>query len=282
MVFTLILTFSIITGFTQILSSLSDLKYPDPNKRGIGKITKAGWLFYVCAVILSVLPGIQKLAQDDVDEGQRKENAIAQDKRDSILRAGYDSSLVEMKRKFDTTTSIVSETLGKYGFKLDSTNKLLIDIKKDSSRAQESPVFGLMADEGIVIVDSGQSFYKLKITFRSQDAGSAYFSVKSSFVVMDKFGFFHYSPNPGGVPLIAFETRIPKNSVTYSFTTIDTPSNDISLFLWIRGTYKRIDGSGNYPIDKVYEFDFSGVRKVGWLRGPIKDKIIAFIRQNEK
>ena len=63
---------------------------------------------------------------------KEKENQNFQAIRDSIQKVRYDSSLLVMKIKYDSshnkTVSIITETLGKYGFKLDSTNRSLYRI----------------------------------------------------------------------------------------------------------------------------------------------------------
>jgi hypothetical protein len=254
MVFILILTISIITGFTQILSSLSDLKDSDPNKKGIGKITKAGWLFYVCAIILSILPGIQKLAQDDVDDEQRIKNDLAQDKRDSILRANYDSSLLVMKSKFDTTTAIVSATLGKYGYKLDEANMRLISLGDSVKKGGTDPVLQLTYPpdpQGIILLEKSlEEESKFAINIASIDAGSSRFHIKYSFVLEDSVHLSYYPPDTKD--LIDPQLTIAKDQISRSYHYIPIRDNHILLFIWVRGDYKRVDGTGNFYINNVY------------------------------
>jgi hypothetical protein len=283
--FLLILCVSVISGVAQIISSYYNLKDPDPLVTGLRRITPAGWTFYVCTILLMVMPSIQKAAQDDIDRKVSIEDGIAQDRRDSILRAGYDSSLLVMKSKFDTTTLLVTNTLGKYGYKLDSTNQILISIRDtvkttiiegdDPNLTLSTPPDGI----GIEFVEqspNGLSAFNIRVV--SQDAGSAYFNIRSSFVIQDSEGL-RFSPTDNKLFLEPTE-RLSKETATAKPYFVPLRPNSRLLFIWLRGTYKRLDGSGNFRIDDVYQYNVaSGGNKN--VTGPTRQRIIDLIKEKE-
>ena len=125
-----------------ILASVSSFlvtggKLIDKSQNGLKKLTTQGWrvVLGLGIIILSVL----QYKQNEINLSNKEiETNKKQDQRDISLKANYDSSLIEMKNKFDTTSTktllTVTETLGKYGFLLDSSNQKLIKIIRDSDR----------------------------------------------------------------------------------------------------------------------------------------------------
>ncbi|NOT52122.1 MAG: hypothetical protein HOP10_12690 [Chitinophagaceae bacterium] len=280
--FLLILAISIITAIAQIISTSYDLKAP--LQRGLSRITLAGWFFYICTGILAFMPAIQKAIQDSIDNNKEIEIAKSQEVRDARLRYSYDSSLVEMKKKFDTTTSIVSETLGKYGYKLDSSNKTLINLR-DSVKgiAGGDPILELYMEdfEPIQLVEKlPNNKYKFKISITTHEVGCSNINIRYSFVVSDSFHIYYTkSDNSTPVePTMVFSPIYRLDSYhNFSFEN----SNPSNLFLWINGTYKRLDGTGNFFINQVYAYYFT-TKTVRLIRGETRKSVIAMIKQNEK
>lgn len=119
----------------------------DQSQSNIKKLTKRGRAILLSIVIIS-LTIWQNKNQENNDKAKDDKAQIDQNKRDSIQRAAYDSSvhlmqkdyansIDTMKQKFDTsndrTTTIITETLGKYGYSLDSSNRMLVKGVRDSS-----------------------------------------------------------------------------------------------------------------------------------------------------
>ena len=47
------------TALTQVIVTYYDVKRPDPNVKGLKRITRYGWIAYVCTIIL-LMPKYQK------------------------------------------------------------------------------------------------------------------------------------------------------------------------------------------------------------------------------
>ncbi len=287
MVVIIVLIISIITALAQIASSLSQIWKDDPLIPGNKKITTAGIWFYVFTVILVVLPAIQNAIQNDMDENKEAENKIAQDKRDKNLRKDYDSALIEMKKKFDTTNIIISETLGKYGYKLDSSNKVLVSLK-DSAKTKvilsDDPVLRLSyAEEGMPgialarIIEDGE--YEFRLSIISSDAGSSYFDVSYTLIGSDS-SVMYFTPNVTD-NLLASTDRLGKN-IIISKSVLFKPTYKLhTLFVWLKGSYKRLDGTGNFPIDEVYGF-YLNKNIVRIISGETKKLVLRTIERNGK
>lgn len=282
--FLLILAISIITGIAQIISSSYDLK--NPIKKGLANITIAGWFFYICTFLLSFMPAIQKAVQDSIDSETENKRTIEQEERDNRLRHNYDSSLVEMKKKFDMSSMTISQTLGKYGFKLDSTNLVLVNLK-DSFRAMSgvNPVLMLTnpPDDswGIELVDEKPgNRLKFRINIQSRDAGSSFFNIVYSFVVADSL--FAYYVKPDANFSLDYSRNLPTDQITSSYHTIVFDKTKIEvLFLWVHGSYKRLDGTGNFFVDEVYGYYFKN-KRVMIIKGKTKEGVKSVIRKYEK
>jgi hypothetical protein len=279
--FILILTIGIITAFAQIMASFNELKKPE--KKGIGGITVAGWVFYTCKIVLAVLPAIQKVWQDSIDDDKTHQAAIDQDNRDNSLRKNYDSSLIVMKEKFDTTTSIVSQTLGKYGFKLDSTNQVLINIRDSANRKvfmSDDPVITIATEPTGIVYNrkSSDSTDVFNVFIQSMDAGSSYFNIKSSMVICDSMAYFY--PRSGIVDILEYNRRIAKDAIIQLWMTVPIIRKPYWLFIWLRGTYKRLDGTGIFNIDELYRYNYYS-KTVVFLQGKTKENIIRIFRSFE-
>src|ERR1035437_5750907 len=154
---------------------------------GSRTLTKDGYIFLTCTIVLVLLPPIQNYLQEKHNDKVEKEQKVQQDQRDSSLKARYDSTIYVMKDKFDTSnqksTSIISETLGKYGYKLDSANKTLIRVMRDSSKTKiivaDDPVLSMPNEppdvKGINIIREEKEKTHYSICFKSYDAGSSRF-----------------------------------------------------------------------------------------------------------
>jgi hypothetical protein len=279
--FLLILAISIITAIAQIISTSYDLK--NPIKSGVSKITIAGWVFYICTGILAFIPAIQKAAQENIDVVNENARIDEQEKRDGKLKREYDSSLVEMEKKFDNTTNIVSETLGKYGYKLDSTNLILVkmnDSSKTKVYVQGDPVLRLASvddgENGITLVRKDNDIYTFKIGMVSDDAGSGYFDISLQFIVDDSI---KYNINSEwSQKFLSLNDRIPKGAYYSAHQDIQFDGKLYALFLLVTGSYKRLDGTGYFPVDDLYALYLTtnAVRKV---KGQTRERVLTIAKQ---
>jgi len=283
MVVIIVLAISIVTAIAQIASSMSSIWETDPLIPSKKKLTKAGIFFYACTVVLVILPTLQTLIQNEAEDKKDKDRTASQELRNEKLRIAYDSALAEMKKKFDTTTNIVSETLGKYGFKLDSTNRALISIK-DSAKTRiftsDDPILILSnADEGEGIIFEGKpqpDVYKFRVGLKSNDAGSAYFDVMYDFVVQDST-YFIYEPLWAVRPLES-NSRMPKNYLSSKAVFINYSAKIKVLFLWMHGSYKTLDGSKSFPIDEMYAYYFQN-NVVRMISGETRKNVLNTIKR---
>jgi hypothetical protein len=239
---------------------------------GLLKVGLKKRMFWICLTAIfvyavsSVIYGLNGIYSADEDKKEVKNTVIESaekgiDHADSI---GMSQSN-EHKKIFD---------------KLDSPK---VAIRNTS--VQENPIFGLSRFPnypGIAIVDSSVNYHKVKLTVASMDGGSSFFSLRQSFVVRDLQGILKYSSNDNKTePVLPYHTKINKGGGTYNFSDFYLDSPIVSIFIWLRGNYKRIDGSGNFSVDEVYEYDIKD-RSIAWLSGSSKQNIINVIKKHEK
>lgn len=129
----LLIIIGILLLVVSILSTTKILK--EGKSILIKRLTANGWwLIGINLAILGLYTLQYQLNNKEIEENKRL-SINEQDKRDAKLRQVYDSSLMEMKESYDKsnneTVSIISDALGKYGFKLDATNKELVGITKN-------------------------------------------------------------------------------------------------------------------------------------------------------
>ncbi len=245
-----ILLFAIVSGIAIIIPAKDIII--DPYGRGRSKFKPGGILLIIAVILLIILPIIQY-------QIQQKEEI----NRNAELKRGYDSSLAEIKKKFDSTSfktdSLIADNLGKYGYKFDSANNRLEKIVRDSSKTRVleniDPVLQLIQIPNVkVITVSPVSENKIKVTiqFTSSDAGSSSFEIKLSSVAKDSLNnlFYFGLHNP-------FENKnqISKDAHMESGFYIYNPKKFTQIYFWIRGTYKNIDKSKQFYMDDVYYFD---------------------------
>jgi len=244
-----------VTGVVTIISSMGSIV-----EEGTQKFTKRGKVMIFFIGILVFLPLIQNWLQQRA-EGIKDDNAkLERRERDSTLQARYDSSLIVMKSKFDTSNikyvSVVSETLGKYGYKLDSATKSLKKVFGDSAKVKTKeavdPVLAVGDSRGLKGIDfkgSDDNYYHYEITIVSQDAGSSHFLLKCSAVILDSLtdGFIYLSKHS----LIENEATLSIEGARTSYFRVEKKYKFNFFAVWIRGTYKNVDGTKTYFIDQV-------------------------------
>ncbi|MHA4808035.1 hypothetical protein ACX0G9_08005 [Flavitalea flava] len=260
----------------------------DSNQRGIKRIKKPGWIFIYCTGALVFLPLIQYVLQNAADEKKETQKKIEQDKRDSNLRASYNVAILNIKKNFDTsnqkTVSLVSETLGKYGFKLDSANKKLIKKVVDSAKTKiilgDDPILQLSdAPKGIEFLKREINVNHYKITYESTDASSCCYEIKYSVVILDSLkGYKYINLQPANPP--DYNLNLSKNQGESFFFHINDELTYNYLYVWVRGKYKNSDGSKSFTINKVYFNNING-NAFGFIQGNTRQKVIETVLKNE-
>jgi len=246
------------------------------------RLTKNGWrLIVVNIIILIVLIG-QYYHNKYIAKIKDQEYQIKQDTRYSILKVRYDSSLLVMKSKFDEsnikTITTVTEVLGGYGYKLDSANRRLVKILKDSAKTKvilpNDPVLLCSAIQ-LYEQTRGNSVYRIEIC--SNDAGSTGFDIKGNFLAVDSLNHKIYL---GGKTIFDYEDRIPKDSINGFYIGIN---DSLYSYVLIRllGSYKNIDGSKSFPIDDVITYNIKA-RTFHDVTGPKRKEIIDLLKDYTK
>ena len=282
-----ILFLAIFSGIAIIIPAWSIIY--NPYSTGKSKITRQGYFLLFAVIALIFLP-IYLYNQQKNDEVKKDlQIKMEQDKRDSLLRRSYDSSLLVMKDKFDTTnfktTAIIAENLGKYGYRFDSANGSLSRLIKDSSKTKifvgDDPVLSIGEFDGsnpIAIKKILNKKITLAISLKSTDAGSSDFDLKYSFLLEDSSGYLLYA---GDSYPINKNSIMAKNSIQVSFTEINTFLKPHFIYLWVRGKYKNIDKTKSFIIDEVYYHNNYG-NTFGIMKGETRKKVIEKIELMEK
>lgn len=266
-----IFLFAIVSGIAIIIPAKDIII--DPYGRGRSKFKPGGVLLILAVILLIILPVIQYNIQ-------KKEEII----RNQELKRGYDSSLSEIKKKFDSTSfktdSLIADNLGKYGYKFDSASNRLEKIVRDSSKTRviekDDPVLHLRQIENVKIISItpiSDKEQKVIIHFSSSDAGSSSFDIKLSCVTLDFSDNLSYS---GSYRPFGYTAQISKDGSLPATFMLNNAKNFVQIYFWIRGSYKNIDKSKIFRMDEVFVFD-SKTKEYGVadldISGIIKDKV---------
>ena len=247
------------------------------------RLTKYARVLIVVNVIMGCLLIGQHYHIKFIAQIKDQEYQIKQDMRDSILKARYDSSLVVMKSIFDEsntrTITTVTDVLGKYGYKLDSANRRLVKILKESPRAKR-----MLSNDPVLLCSAfmvyeqtrGNSVYRIEIC--SYDAGSTGFDIKGNFLAEDTL---HHKIYLGGKTIFNVEDRIPKDSINAFYMGIDNYGLYSYVFVRISGSYKNMDGSRTFLMDDVIAYNIRN-KTFYTTAGTRREEIIDFFENNNK
>ena len=283
----IILITALISGIGSFVSGVG--KIVVKHKNGKRTLTKAGYVFLTCNIILVLLPPIQNWLQEKHNKKVEVSQQQEQDKREARQKYSYDSSLLVMKSKFDTSsqksTLIISETLGKYGYKLDSSNKILKKTIGDSSKIRikenANPILALSKEEdykGIILLKHESGLFHYRINFISYEAGSGSYSLKCSFVVLDSTKGLVYFLND---ELLSITSKITKDGSESAFISVPDIYRYCYLYVWVRGKYKNVDGTKEYNIDDLNYNNKNG-NVFGSVKGATRVNIIQEVKKYEK
>lgn len=276
----IVLTIGFVASTTQIITSFFKLKSVDGDLKNIKNITVPGVMFYFCTVVLAILPTCQHAIHQEYENKKEADAVLEQEKRDKLLKERYDASLLDM---FDTTTTILSANLAEYDLRLDSSD-LIIKSLRDSLKTKIikglDPVLGLYnwPKEAIIPVEQNGNFYKFKINTVSNDAGSAFFKTQLSIVISDSLNRLYYIKKL--FDFIEPTSRLSTQSIVGNYIQFNAPVTPSMLILWHRGSYKRIDGTGNLTLDDVYYYNLKS-QTHGSVLGGWRSNVISFVNSKE-
>ena len=262
----------------------------DKNKPGWKKLNKLGYVVIVSAILMVIGPMVQYFVQSHQDEIKDHNQKVETEKHDSSLRADYNKTILQMKTVYDTgnnqTLTVIGQTLAKYGYRLDTTEKRLAKLLRDSANIKtvlpNKPVLQVLSDQinqGIKFLrlDNGQNIYS--INFVSEDGSSCCYNLKISAVTKDAADIYTYI-GPIRVHLSDRDMLANNEAQNWNFTIDNSKPYDI-LYIWVRGTYG--DRIGNKPtkIDQVY-FNRKSSNNFGNMGSETHDLISEIVHKYEK
>lgn len=272
----IIFLFAIASGVAIVIPA-----YPviiNDKAKGIKKIKKEGYVLLGCVILLVFLPLILYRFQNQEEQ-----------ERDGILRHDYAASILDIKNSFAATSratdSVISANLGKYGYKFDSANKVLIKVIADSAKTKiimpDAPVLSLTdgpGSEAIQFMGYEDDDYKFRSNIVSADAGSSFFKVTSSLAILDSTGTFSYI---GRAELLSYKNQFSKDGSMQPYFGISNKFHFTMLFIWFRGSYRNVDSTGNFSVDEVYYYNWKA-KTNGNIRGKTRERLIKLISDKEK
>ncbi len=271
----LIILLSILLSISTFLSTkgLIDNRY-----KWFNKIQSRGWWLISINVLILIILIVQYFWNEHKSNLKDIKFNERQELRDGILKERYDSSLLEVKSKFDKSNieviTTVSDVLGKYGYKLDSTNRL-VKVLNNSSKMSNDPI--LYCNSIKFHSKRGEnSYYEFSIA--SSDAGSTGFNIRFYIIGQDKTNKYWFI---GSESFMGKENKMFKDSEEPLLVGIRNDSLYSVLYFRLIGTYMNIDKTKNYSIDEVTSYridDKSFSLEPKYMR----DYIINFIKKYDR
>jgi hypothetical protein len=272
--------------FVGVSSLISTGDIIEGNAKGLKAITRRGWTMIVLNLCIILFSVFQYYTNEHENKKKDFENIEKQEKRDSSLKAKYDSALFNIKKEFDKsnihTISTISEVLGKYGYSLDSTNKTLVKLIRDSTKTkiitQDAPVLRLANDVGIQYNKHINGHQEFSLSVCSYDASSTDFDCLSYVLKEDSIG------NISLISIARFLSKdlsMNKNQPLRMEFLISDTINFNRLVFAIRGTYKNMDKSRIYEINNLNFYDIKSNTYHQAAYG-FKERIDKFLDQIKK
>jgi uncharacterized protein (UPF0297 family) len=287
--------FTALVGFIPSTGKVyDDSNYiSQPNKPYYKRIKKRGWITLSCIVIGILLSVVQSYLNEV--ESDRKD--IVNIKKDSLSKE-------ELKSYSIRTIDTLSTTLGRYGFKLDSTNNL-VKILGDSVKKAKTqiivtnkpiPYLQMCLIEKSQPSENEREEYKeidwYYFRFCSHNIESKIIEMETHVIIVDTLNRYKY---------IMKIDLLPKNSIVIKFTSdganqtalekqiyLSKKSPRKAIFVLLRGSYGDIDGENIHYIEDVYVLNEniigSAIRRgFGQIFNELtKKSVIQFIDENKE
>ena len=199
---------------------------------------------------LSILIGFLTYFQFDLNESQ-------QATKERALKSSFDSSLTTMSKQSEinnrqtiiSITKTQTETLGKYGFMLDSTSNRLVKVVRDSSKTKVVmdvfPALTPCVEDGLSIDSTGvnESYYRIKMC--SYEASSAHFDIDAYVTIKDSVSQYRFLLK---FPLLD-TGNIPNGAFVKKGFGLPTDFHYTDMYFYIVGTYGNLEGTSVLTID---------------------------------
>jgi hypothetical protein len=264
----------------SMITSSNDLI--NKSAKGWNLITKKGYRIILLNLIVIGLTVLQYY----INKSTVKSNELVANKkqtdRDSTLKAQYDASLIAMKNRYDSanlnTIGTITDILGKYGFKLDSTNNELLRVVEESSKTkviiQDQPVLQLNGKDGIHFLKSTKYSEIYELDICSVDAASTNFSIFYYIAIEDT----SYEVKFIGYRDIDRTLRLSENQCFQMTFEIPKTLDYKYIYIWIKGNYSNLNGKEFFPVDDLYYYNKADGR-VGKRIGKRRDRIIKYMSE---
>lgn len=273
----LVLFINIATVIAMFVTSTG--KLIDKRRAWYNLLTKRGWIFLACCLVLVFMP----IFQNNYLQSQAK---LEQDERDKNMRTSYNLSLREFKHSYDSTSKDIIKTLAQYGLEYNTAQKRIEKLIRDSTGntiiQSENPTLDVndYNEKGIELVKK-DSMYTYKITLISHDAASTDIDITvSALISLDFVNFSFY--NSGKI--FGSRVSLPKEGAKSAFFTVDK-SDGVNKYKYFvicaRGTYKNRDGTKKYNLNDVYYYNVVG-NTFGTIENETKERVINIVKQKEK
>jgi hypothetical protein len=244
----LIISLSILLSISTFISTqgLIDNRY-----KGLKKIQKKGWKLILLNLLILLLLVVQYVCNEHKSNLKDTDFKKQQELRDKILKNRYDSSLLVIKNTFDKSNieviTTISDVLGKYGYKLDSTNEL-VRILNNSSKNSNDPILHCNSIK-FLSKKGDNSYYEFSVA--SSDAGSTGFDIKFYIIGQDKSNKFRLICSES---FMGKENKMFKDSEEPLIVGIRNDSVYSIIYFRLIGTYMNADKTKSYPIDEVCSY----------------------------
>lgn len=234
---TLILGVAVFAAISTIISAGDII---DNSQNGIKALTLKGWVIIFLNFSIIVFSFFQYTYNEKNLIKKEQEFKKEQFKKDSI------------------TVSTITEILGKYGYKLDSTNQILEKVinepKYRTFITESDPVLKLCNTIGIQLKEYKNGEYRFQLTVCSEDAGSTDFDCIFYFITEDKNKDLSLLSKKR---LIEREEKLGKNSQLVIKFYLNDKIEFERIYISIIGTYKNISKSKTYEINSPYFYQRS-------------------------
>ncbi|MFY0712663.1 hypothetical protein J1D01_03230 [Seonamhaeicola sp. NFXS20] len=263
------------TIITCVLGMFSSLKLFDLRSKKLNRMIKKYGKRYLLLIPILILIQILQFCNSN-ERAKLNKNALEAEQtlRDSLITEGIKKGVDDSREKLFKD---VSKAFAKQGLRIDTLNNSIEKLKNIKTITnilpnEKDPILRVqMAGKGIRLEGDPPTHFRLD--FRSDDAGSTNFKIKTYILIILNNGKY-----------ILEEPKLFDKDTNFSNTSLASIplTNTIKdvrwLYFYITGTYSNLSKTKDYYINEVYRYD-SETKKTGGLVREDKEKVINFIEK---
>ncbi|MEN3324232.1 hypothetical protein VP395_10870 [Mariniflexile soesokkakense] len=193
------------------------------------------------------------------------------DSKDDKFKESLNNNIKEIKDS-DKNFDDVSKEFNRQGRNIDTLNKSIENLKTINSTtnilpSEKDPILRVqMAGKGIYLEGNPPSHFRLH--FRSDDAGSTNFNIKTFVLIIFNSGKYVLEE-----PSL-FDKDDKFSSTSLAMKPITSTVKDVKfLYFYITGTYSNLSMSKNYSINEVYRYQSDTKETWGVVHDQMKNVI---------